>query len=241
MVELVVNAVSLSKSYRVGSDLVGAIAGVSLEIERGEFIAILGRSGSGKSTLMSLLGLLEQPDYGQYLLNGKDVSRLQADERAEIRSRNIGFVFQLPSLLPRASALENVQMPLGYCNVSGHEARRRAHSALERVGLAQRAAHWPHQLSGGEQQRVAIARAIVNEPDLILADEPTGALDSRTSDEILHLFMQLHKQGRTIVVVTHSMEVAGCAERRITIHDGKIIEDSRLTGLQRSEQSRKAS
>jgi putative ABC transport system ATP-binding protein len=237
----VVEAAGLSKTYHVGSSTVAAIADVSIRIERGELTAIIGRSGSGKSTLMSLLGLLEQPDCGHYRLNGIDVGFLTEDGRAEMRSRKIGFVFQLPSLLPRASALENVELPLGYCNVGGREARLRATLALERVGLAHRAEHWPHQLSGGEQQRVAVARAIVNDPDLLLADEPTGALDSKTSDEIMGLFKQLHQQGRTIVVVTHSMEVAECAQRHITVHDGKIVADSRATGLRLVENGQIAS
>jgi putative ABC transport system ATP-binding protein len=225
MIDPVVQASNLHKEYRVGSSIVSAISDVSISINRGEFVAIIGRSGSGKSTLMSPLGLLERPDSGRYLLSGKEASILSEDERAAMRSRQIGFVFQLPALLARACALENVELPLGYCNVAGPEGQRRALAALERVGLSHRADHWPHQLSGGEQQRVAIARAIVNEPDLILADEPTGALDTRTSDEILKLFEELHQESRTIVVVTHSPEVAQCAQRRITLHDGKIVGD----------------
>jgi len=174
---------------------------------------------------MSLLGLLERPDSGRYFLGGKEAGSLSEDERAAMRSRQIGFVFQLPALLARASALENVELPLGYSNIAGRDSHRRALAALERVGLGHRADHWPHQLSGGEQQRVAIARAIVNEPDLLLADEPTGALDTKTSDEILALFKELNQEARTIVVVTHSPEVAKCARRRITIHDGKIVGD----------------
>jgi putative ABC transport system ATP-binding protein len=219
----VVEVSNLIKEYRVGSSVVSAISDVSISIGRGEFVAIVGRSGSGKSTLMSLLGLLERPDSGRYLLKGEEASRLSEDARAASRSRQIGFVFQLPALLARASALENVELPLDYCNVAGRESERQALAALERVGLGHRADHWPHQLSGGEQQRVAIARAIVNEPDLLLADEPTGALDTKTSDEILQLFTELHQGLRTIVVVTHSAEVAQCAQRRITLHDGKIV------------------
>lgn len=221
----VVQTANLSKTYRLGSSLIAAVADVSLTIGRGEFVAIVGRSGSGKSTLMSLLGLLERPDAGNYLLSGTEAGQLAEDARAEVRSRQIGFVFQLPALLPRASALENVELPLGYCNIAGGERRRRATAALERVGLGHRMDHWPHQLSGGEQQRVAVARAIVNQPDVILADEPTGSLDSKTSGEVLDLFKALHHEGRTIVVVTHSAEVAECAQRRITIHDGKIVAD----------------
>jgi putative ABC transport system ATP-binding protein len=201
------------------------VSDVSLSINRGEFVAIVGRSGSGKSTLMSLLGLLERGDSGQYILNGRDLGSLPEDARATVRSRDIGFVFQLPALLPRASALENTELPLGYAGVSAPERHRRASEALERVGLGPRRHHWPHQLSGGEQQRVAIARAIVNNPALILADEPTGALDSKTSGEILSLFEDLHRDGRTIVVVTHAMDVAECTQRRITLHDGQITHD----------------
>jgi putative ABC transport system ATP-binding protein len=227
MIDPVVDATNLSKTYRVGSSVVSAVSDLSILINRGEFAAVVGRSGSGKSTLMSLLGLLERPDSGRYLLSGKEAGGLSEDMRAAVRSRQIGFVFQFAALLPRASALENVQLPLGYCNVASSEGQQKALAALQRVGLAHRADHWPHQLSGGEQQRVAIARAIVSEPDLILADEPTGALDARTSDEILELFEELHHGGRTIVVVTHSPEVAKCAHRRITLHDGRIVEDER--------------
>jgi putative ABC transport system ATP-binding protein len=198
---------------------------VSLAIAEGEFIAIVGRSGSGKSTLMSMLGLLERPDCGRYCLAGEETVYFSEEARASARSRQIGFVFQLPALLARASALENAELPLGYAGVNGAERRRRAQAALDRVGLSHRRNHWPNQLSGGEQQRVAIARAIVNDPALILADEPTGALDSRTSEEILSLFMELHRDGRTIVLVTHAAEVAQCAERQVTLHDGRIVGD----------------
>lgn len=220
-----VRTLGLCRHYRSGETIIRAVAGASLTINSGEFVAIVGRSGSGKSTLMSLLGLLERPDSGQYLLDGRDAGSLSEDSRAAMRSRQIGFVFQLPALLARASALENVELPLGYAGVTGPERHRRAKDALDRVGLSHRRNHWPHQLSGGEQQRVAIARAIVNNPALILADEPTGALDSKTSTEILALFKGLNSEGRTIVVVTHAMEVADCAQRRVTIHDGQIVQD----------------
>ena len=237
MIDPVVQISGLCKHYRFGSSIIRAVSQVSMSIDRGEFVAIVGRSGSGKSTLMSLLGLLEQPNSGQYLLNGEETGSLPEDTRAALRSRQIGFVFQLPALLARASALENVELPLGYCNVTGADAHLRAKDALDRVGLSHRRDHWPHQLSGGEQQRVAIARAIVNQPALILADEPTGALDSKTSDEILSLFKDLHREGRTIVVVTHAMEVAQCAERHITLHDGQIVRDDARLGVAASSSS----
>jgi putative ABC transport system ATP-binding protein len=223
--EPLLQTVSLCKRYRSGETVIAAVSDVSLRINRGEFIAIVGRSGSGKSTLMSLLGLLERQDSGQYLLDGRESGNLDDDARSKLRCREIGFVFQLPALLSRASAQENAELPLGYAGVTGLDRQRRAKAALERVGLGHRRDHWPHQLSGGEQQRVAIARAIVNDPALILADEPTGALDSKTSAEILALFTDLHREGRTIVVVTHAADVAECTQRRITLHDGKVIDD----------------
>jgi putative ABC transport system ATP-binding protein len=228
--EAMVSTKDLRKFYRSGGSVIRAVSDVTLSIERGEFVAIVGRSGSGKSTLMSLLGLLDRPDQGQYVLNGQEVGNLNADARATIRSKEIGFVFQLPALLARSSALENAELPLGYAGVAAAERHRLANEALERVGLGARRDHWPHQLSGGEQQRVAIARAIVNRPALILADEPTGALDSKTSAEILSLFKDLHRDGRTIVVVTHASDVAECAQRRITIHDGQITNDDGSQG-----------
>ncbi|MBV8524147.1 MAG: ABC transporter ATP-binding protein [Acetobacteraceae bacterium] len=219
-------AAGLCKHYRSGNGLVQAVSDVSLRIGQGEFVAIQGRSGSGKSTLMYLLGLLQRPDAGQYTLQGRPVETLSEDMRAAMRNSEIGFVFQMPALLPRATAIENVALPLVYAGYRIAERRRRAGAALERVGLARRTRHWPHQLSGGEQQRVVIARAIIARPALILADEPTGALDSNTSDEILTLFYDLNKEGRTIVVVTHDPEVAGRARRRITLHDGRIVQDN---------------
>jgi putative ABC transport system ATP-binding protein len=227
-----VHTVGISKHYPSGKTIIRAVSNVSLSIERGEFIAIRGRSGSGKSTLMNLLGLLERPDCGEYALDGREVVKLNEDFRASIRSQDIGFVFQIPALLPRASALENVELPLVYTGTRRRDRRRRAERALDRVGLADRSHHWPNQLSGGEQQRVVIARAMVNDPALILADEPTGALDSRTSDEILSLFEDLHRDGRTIVVVTHAADVADRAQRRVTLHDGRIIEDDAASKAQ---------
>lgn len=208
---------------RLGS--VHAVTDVSLAIEQGEFVAITGRSGSGKSTLMSMLGLLEQPDAGACIFKGHDVRLLSEDTRAMLRGRDIGFVFQIPALLPRSSALENVELPLVYAGIRWAERRRRAAAALARVGLAHRGQHWPNQLSGGEQQRVVIARATVTNPALILADEPTGALDSRTSEGILALFEDFHRDGRTIVVVTHASDVADRAQRRIMLSDGRVVSD----------------
>jgi putative ABC transport system ATP-binding protein len=227
-----VQIIGISKYYPSGKTIIRAVSNVSLSIERGEFIAIRGRSGSGKSTLMNLLGLLERPDCGEHALDGREVVKLNEDIRASIRSQDIGFIFQIPALLPRASALENVELPLIYTGTRRRDRRRRAEQALDRVGLADRSHHWPNQLSGGEQQRVVIARAMVNDPALILADEPTGALDSRTSDEILSLFEDLHRDGRTDVVVTHAAEVADRAQRRITLHDGRIIEDDAASKAQ---------
>src|ERR1700746_653200 len=224
-VSSLVRTIGLYKRYISGETSVCAVSGVSFVIEQGEFVAIRGRSGSGKSTLMHLLGLLERPDSGEYALKGRDVAQLSEDARATIRSRDIGFVFQLPALLPRATALENVELPLVYASVPRLRRRRTAMDVLARVGLAGRSHHWPNQLSGGEQQRVVIARAMVNDPAVILADEPPGSLDSSTSEGILSLFDDLHRDGRTLIVVTHATEVAGRAQRRITLHDGRIIDD----------------
>ena len=221
-----VRTAGISKHYPSGGTIVRAVSSVSLAIEHGEFVAIRGRSGSGKSTLMNLLGLLDRPDCGEYVLNDREVTKLSEDRRAAIRSRDIGFIFQLPALLPRVTALENVELPLVYAGIPPSKRRRAARDALDRVGLADRSHHWPNQLSGGEQQRVVIARATVNDPALILADEPTGSLDSATSNEILSLFEMLHRNGHTIIVVTHATEVADRARRQITLHDGRIIKDA---------------
>ena len=221
-----VHTTGLSKRYSVGGSTIHAVRGISLQIERREFVAIRGRSGSGKSSLMHLLGLLEHPDTGNYELDGRSTTNLSEEQLARMRSREIGFVFQIPALLPRASALENVELPLSYAGVPRGERRRRAKRSLERVGLGHRAHHWPNQLSGGEQQRVVIARAIVNDPALVLADEPTGALDSETGEQILQLFEQLHRDGCTVVVITHAADVAVRAQRRITLHDGQVADNS---------------
>jgi putative ABC transport system ATP-binding protein len=223
MAEVLLEARQLCKRYRSGAASIRALTEVSLAVEKGEFLAILGRSGSGKSTLLHLLGLLDRPNSGEYLFGGRHVQDLGEDARAAIRNREIGFVFQLPALLPRATAVENVALPLEYAAVGRRERIRLAEEALAVVGLGHRASHWPQQLSGGEQQRVAIARAIVSRPALILADEPTGALDSATSEEILSLFEHLNAADRTIIVVTHDDEVATRARRRITLHDGSVV------------------
>lgn len=220
-----VRTIGLYKRYTSGEASICAVSDVSFSVEQGEFVAIRGRSGSGKSTLMHLLGLLERPDSGHYALLGREVADLSEDARALLRNHEIGFVFQWPALLPRASALENVELPLIYAGIGGAKRRRKAKEALERVGLCEHMFHWPNQLSGGQQQRVAIARAIVNTPALVLADEPTGSLDSITGNEILSLFEKLQQIGRTIVVVTHAPDVAERAGRQITLHDGRIVGD----------------
>jgi putative ABC transport system ATP-binding protein len=216
----------LSKSYVMGSNTVAALRSVSLTIGEGEFVAIMGASGSGKSTFMNLLGCLDTPTAGEYRLAGEKVSDMSGDALAAIRNRRIGFVFQQFNLLPRTSALENVQLPLLYASTPAAQRRQRAMARLSQVGLATRHDHHPSQLSGGQQQRVAIARALVNDPALILADEPTGALDSRTSLEIMVLLQQLNAAGMTIVMVTHESDIAAFGSRIITFRDGEIISDT---------------
>lgn len=216
----------LCKSYRSGDVRINALADISFTVESGEFLALLGRSGSGKSTLLQILGLLDRPEAGHYALRGRNVESLDEETRATIRNREVGFVFQLPALLARTTAIENVALPLAYAAVGRNARIRLAREALDVVGLAHRTSHWPQQLSGGEQQRVCIARAIVTRPSLILADEPTGALDSASSDEILSLLETLNAAGQTIIVVTHDLAVAGRAHRRITLSDGRAIADT---------------
>jgi putative ABC transport system ATP-binding protein len=220
-----IEARELTKVYAMGDQTVHALRGVSVDIAEGEFVAIMGASGSGKSTLMNILGCLDLPTTGEYRLAGEAVETMGADQLASIRNRRIGFVFQQFNLLPRTTALENVELPMVYAGVKAAERRERAMAALAQVGLAQRANHTPSELSGGQQQRVAIARALVNQPQLILADEPTGALDSQTSEDIMRLLTDLNGQGMTIVLVTHESDIAAWARRRIVFRDGHILED----------------
>jgi putative ABC transport system ATP-binding protein len=226
---MVIVTEDLTKDYHLGSHVVHALRGVSVSVARGEFLAVMGPSGSGKSTFMNVLGCLDTPTKGRYLIDGEDVAGLDRDALAKIRSQKIGFVFQTFNLLPRVNALENVELPLVYANVPTRERRERARRRLADVGLANREHHQPSQLSGGQQQRVAIARALVNDPAVILADEPTGALDTRTSLEILALLQGLNHEGMTIVVVTHEADVALHAGRVLTFRDGRVIRDERVT------------
>ncbi|WP_176451989.1 ABC transporter ATP-binding protein [Rhodoferax sp. TH121] len=226
-VHALIQARDLTKSYAMGGQTVHALRGVSLDIAEGEMVAIMGASGSGKSTLMNILGCLDQPSAGSYVLAGEPVQDMAPDALASIRNRRIGFVFQQFNLLPRTSALENVELPMVYAGVPAVQRRERARAALERVGLGQRTGHTPAELSGGQQQRVAIARALVNQPQLILADEPTGALDSQTSEDIMQLLTELNQQGMTVVLVTHEADIAAWAQRTLVFKDGHIVEDSR--------------
>ncbi|MGE3228695.1 MAG: ABC transporter ATP-binding protein [Hyphomicrobium sp.] len=229
-----ITARDLSKVYRMGDQEVVALDHVSLEIAEGDFVAIMGPSGSGKSTVMNLIGALDVPSAGTLLLDGRDIGTLSADELADLRNRTIGFVFQQFNLLPRTSALNQVMLPLLYAQPRPEDGAERARRRLEQVGLGNRMDHAPRQLSGGQQQRVAIARALVNNPKLLLADEPTGALDSHTSEEIMQLFADLNREGITVVVVTHEPEVALWAGRRIAFRDGRIVDDVRQTPYTRA-------
>ena len=232
MSDLVIQIVDLTREYLMGVEWVQALKGVSLEITRNEYVAIMGPSGSGKSTMMNMLGCLDTPSSGEYWLNGQEVSRMPDDALARVRNREIGFVFQTFNLLPRASALQNVELPLVYAGVGSRDRRARARAALERVGLGNRMDHKPNELSGGQRQRVAIARALVNEPSILLADEPTGNLDSATSADVMRVFDRLQAQGQTIIVVTHEAEIAAHAARVVTLKDGQVASDNRQERVQ---------
>jgi putative ABC transport system ATP-binding protein len=224
-VTAVIQVRELTRAYEVGTERILALGGVTLDIGRNEYVAIMGPSGSGKSTMMNLLGCLDTPTGGEYWLNGEEVSRLSDDALARVRNREIGFVFQTFNLLPRATALHNVELPLVYAGVGGRERRGRALEALDRVGLSDRVHHRPNELSGGQRQRVAIARALVNRPSILLADEPTGNLDSVTSEEIMQVFADLHRDGQTVIMVTHEPDIAAHAERTVVLRDGRVESD----------------
>jgi len=226
MSDRIIYVEDLEREYQMGAEKVLALRGLTLTIRRNEYVAIMGPSGSGKSTFMNLIGCLDTPSGGAYWLNGQEVSRLSDDALARVRNKEIGFVFQTFNLLPRASALHNVELPLVYAGVASRERRERAVEALTRVGLEQRMSHRPNELSGGQRQRVAIARALVNRPSLLLADEPTGNLDSTTSEEIMRVFAELHARGQTIVVVTHEPSIAAHAERVVVLRDGRLDSDT---------------
>ena len=225
--DTVIEAENLTKIYGADENRVEALAGVSLKVERGEWVAVVGPSGSGKSTLMNLLGILDQPTSGKYILDGREVSRLKGSELARARRDLIGFIFQSYNLLPRQTALSNVELPMVYAGVYGAKRKARALGALERVELSDRASHKPPELSGGQKQRVAIARALVNNPAILLADEPTGNLDTKSGEGILQLFGELNADGTTLIMVTHDMEVAARAHRIVEVRDGRIVADER--------------
>jgi putative ABC transport system ATP-binding protein len=223
--DIVILTHKLAREYDMGSEVVRALRGVDLQIRRNEYVAVMGPSGSGKSTLMNLIGCLDTPTAGEYWLNGQKVSDLADDDLARIRNKEIGFVFQTFNLLPRATALHNVELPLIYAGMASRERRAQAAQALTRVGLGDRMEHKPNELSGGQRQRVAIARALVNDPSILLADEPTGNLDSTTSQEIMQVFGDLHRQGQTVVMVTHEADIAAHAARVVTLRDGLVATD----------------
>ncbi len=225
MREKIIHLEGITKNYKIGTQVVRALRSLSLDIYRGEYVAIMGASGSGKSTLMNIIGCLDTPSGGRYVLNQKDVSRLSDNELAEIRNAEIGFVFQVFNLLPRSTALENVMLPMVYAGVRKHDRKDRATSTLTDVGLADRMHHKPNELSGGQRQRVAIARALVNKPSILLADEPTGNLDSKISEEIMKLFSEIHRKGNTLVMVTHEEDIAMHAHRIVKLKDGEIESD----------------
>ena len=228
--DVVILTHKLTRDYDIGGEVVRALRGVDIQIRKNEFVAIMGPSGSGKSTLMNLIGCLDTPTAGEYWLNSQKVSDLSDDDLAHIRNKEIGFVFQTFNLLPRANALHNVELPLIYAGIAAKERRERAARALEHVGLADRMEHRPNELSGGQRQRVAIARALVNDPSILLADEPTGNLDSATGEDIMRLFKQLHDSGQTIIVVTHEPDIAAHANRQILLRDGLIERDQKTKG-----------
>ena len=228
--DIVILTHKLTRDYDMGGEVVRALRGVSLQIRKNEYVAVMGPSGSGKSTLMNLIGCLDTPTAGEYWLNGQKVSALSDDELARIRNKEIGFVFQTFNLLPRANALHNVELPLIYAGLPGKERRAQAARALERVGLADRMDHKPNELSGGQRQRVAIARALVNVPSILLADEPTGNLDSATGEEIMRLFEELWSGGQTIVLVTHEHDIAAHARRQLHLRDGLVERDEQMRG-----------
>ena len=225
MTDNVIETTSIAKKYVMGAEEIHALVSVSIKIKRGEYVAFMGPSGSGKSTLMNIVGCLDTPTHGQYILNGQDVSRMSDNQLAEVRNKEIGFVFQSFNLLPRASALDNVALPLIYAGLNKRDRNERALESLRSVGLADRASHKPNELSGGQRQRVAIARALVNNPSVLLADEPTGALDSKTSHEIMDLFEALYSKGNTIIMVTHEEDIARYAHRIVRLRDGEIESD----------------
>jgi len=227
----VIRAERIVKNYRLGEVDVEVLKGVDFEVEKGEYVALMGPSGSGKSTLMNILGCLDVPTTGSYFIDDQEVSKLTDDELAEVRGRRIGFVFQTFNLLARTDALHNVELPLIYSGMPRKERRERAVEALRKVGLGDRMGHQPNEMSGGQRQRVAIARALVNRPSILLADEPTGNLDSRTSSEIMALFDQLHRGGNTVIVVTHEPDIAAHADRQVVLRDGKVVSDQRSAGV----------
>ena len=225
--QTIIEVKNLARHFRVGSELIKALKEINLSIQQNEFVALMGQSGSGKSTLMNILGCLDTPTDGTYTLNNHQVSELRDNDLAEIRNKEIGFIFQTFNLLPRSNALENVMLPLVYSGISKEDRQERALTALEKVGLADRVNHRPNELSGGQRQRVAVARALVNNPSIILADEPTGNLDSATSLEIMALFQNIHKNGNTVIIVTHEEDIAQYAHRIVRLKDGEVESDTR--------------